>query len=233
MRSLLAALAVFAAFACGPAGTLSLEGPAAVPQPGPTTRQRLEQDSTSFRVQPVLSLGRFTTRTLVGGESAVPLQLVDGWFDAHALASGAGPVIAVMHFDATLEDVKFTKGQLPPNGLTLTGVRFALKEPQLLHVKWLGDGNVGVATGSLAVEVHSALLLSTGSQSPLAVAQLEVPVELTVGQTANGLIGLWLDVTPQGSLWNWAGLIELGDLSLAVQAYTPSLTQLPPGVELN
>ena len=234
MRSLLAAFVVIGSFACGPATSPVVEGPAAVPPPGPSTRQRLEQDVTALRVHPVGSLGHFTLESLVDGASEVPLQLSDGSLRVQALTSSAGPLIAVLGFDARLDDVKFTREQLPPTGLTLTSVRLTTKEPQLLKVEWLGDGNVGLATGWLPVEVRSSLRLSTGGESPLAVAQLEVPVELTVGQTAHGLVGLWLDLAPSGSPWNWAGLIELREFSIAVHAYTVgSLDQLPPGVEFN
>ena len=233
MRSLLAAL-VFSSFACELAPSLALDGPAAVTHPLLTTRQRLERDVASLRVQPGRSLGSFTTQRLVGGPSTVPIQLADGSLEAQALTSGAGSSILVSSFDATLGDVKFTKQQVPPSGLTLTSVHFTTSAPQSLEVQWLGDGNVGLASGTLSIDLHSALRLSTGGESPLAVAKVEVPVELTGGQTANGLIGLWLDIAPQGPMWNWGGLIELGDLAMSLEAYTPgSADQLPPGVELN
>lgn len=240
MRPLLAALVVIGFAGCGPGAAAGLEATptgSVVACGGPTiaTRERLELDAMSFRVHPVSSLGSFSSRRVLAGDtSRVPLQLADGWFEAHALSGRAGPLIAVMRFGASLDDVKFTEAQLPPSGLTLTQVSFATVGPQLLPARWLGDGNVGVATGSLTVEVHTSLALSNGKESPLEVARLEVPVELTVIQTANRLLGLSLQVAREGPLWNWAGLFELSDLTLSLEAYQVGRPdQLPPGVELN
>lgn len=238
MRPLLAALVVIGFSGCGQDLAGGLESPTGAISvcngPALATRERLAQN-IPLRVHPVTSLGTLTAqRVLNGFTSEVPLKLSDGWFEAQALTSRGGPLIAVMRFGAALDDVKFTALQLPPHGLTLTKVSFAMPEPALMPVRWLGDGSVGMAKGTLAVDLRTSVLLSTGAVSPLEVARLQVPVELTVSQTANRLVALSVQVVPDGKLWNWAGLFELRDLMMSMEAFevgTPA--QLPPGVELN
>lgn len=238
MRPLLTAWVVIGFSGCGrelapvfehPTGTVALAPPELTP------RERLELDTAEFRIHPVDSLGSFgLTRALAGVTSTVPVALVDGWFEGYAFTEASGQRLGVTRFDAALADVLFTPQQLPPNGLTLSQVRFELAEPAVLNVRWFGDGTLGWAKGALTVNIHTALRLSTGGESPLEVARLTVPVELTVSQTANGLIGLWLHVARDGALWNWAGLFELGDLSLSLEAFeVRGIDRLPPGVELN
>lgn len=242
MRPLLAAWVVIGFSSCGhdfapvfehPAGTVALVPPELTP------RERLELDTAEFRVHPVDSLGTFSTRRVLAGvTSTVPIALVDGWLEGYAFTEPgtetSGPRLGVTRFDAALADVTFTAQQLPPNGLTLSRVSFALAEPAVLNLRWFGDGTLGWAKGALTVNVHTALRLSTGGESRLEVARLTVPVELTVSQTTNGLLGLWVHVASDRTLWNWAGLFELGDLSLSLEAFeVRGIDRLPPGVELN
>lgn len=201
-----------------------------------TARERLELEVREFRALPLDSGGSFSSRrVLAQATSAVPLAIADGWFDARARYEVTGPKLRVTRFAATLHDVRFTEAQLPPTGLTLTQVRFSMPEPATLNLRWFGDGTLGWASGAVTVEVHARLLRSNGLTSPLEVARLEaLPVELLVSQTEAGVLALTLRVDRPGALWNWAGLLELGDLSFSLRAFevTP-LDQLPPRPGLN
>lgn len=221
MRPLLAALLLIPSTGCGPALSPALEDPTGtISAAEPTVRQRLERDLTPFRILPTPSTGDFTCRRVLEDvNSAVPFALADGWFEAQAITDPDGERLAVTRFSGSLKDVRFTAGQLPPTGLTLTQVRFALAEPAKLKVRWFGDGAMGWANGTLTVEIRSALLLSDGTASPLEVGRLALPVTLTVQQTANGVLGLSLSGGRDAVIWSWGGLFELRDLGVSLEAF--------------
>lgn len=229
MKPLLAALVVIGFAGCGQAISPVLDEPTLPVVVQTTARHRLQQPGVmELRIHPVNSGGQLISRQVLAQvSSTVPVKLVDGWLGAYAVADPLGPGLVVTGFAASLGDVKF---QLPPFGVTLTQVHFEMVQPVRMPVRWFGDGNLGWAEGTLAVDLHTSLRLSTGQDSPLAVARLSLPVELTVTQTATGLVGVWLQLAPEGPLWRWAGLFELSDLSMTLEAFEVS-DQLPPNTE--
>lgn len=234
MKPILAACVVVGFFGCEVGISPVVNEPPVVAEPVLTPRQRLEVDTTTFRLHPGNSGGSFfVRRVLADFASPVPLVIADGWFEAYADSDFAGPTLVVTGLAASLQDVKFSEQQLPPNGLTFTRVRFDLVQPAILHLRWIGGGNLGWAKGELVVELRSFLRLSNGGESPLDVARLTVPVELTVSQTANGLIGTWLQVLPVYSTWSWGGLVELSRPTVSLEAFEVSNDKLPPGAEFN
>jgi hypothetical protein len=222
MRTLLVGCVVVAFLGCGRDVAPAFEDPTrsvTVVPPILSTRERLELEPTTFRIQPLDALGSFTARRVLADvASPVPLRVNDGWFEAYADSQSA-PTLVVSRFDGSLDDVRFDAKVIPPNGLTLTRVHFAQVKPAALSVRWFAGSNLGWAKGTITVDIHTSLLLSNGMVSPLDVARLEVPVELTVSQTEHGVLGLWLQVAREGSLWNWAGLFELNDLTLSLEAF--------------
>ena len=101
-------------------------------------------------------------------------------------------------------------------GATLTDVRLALAAPMRVPATWT-DGREGHASARLPLELSWSLVFE-GNATPLGVVALR-PLPVTMGlAAADGEIASELAIEAPGTLWSWAGLVRLGDLTLAVDA---------------
>ncbi|MFZ5445472.1 MAG: hypothetical protein ACOZQL_36110 [Myxococcota bacterium] len=202
--------------------------------PAVSARNRLEAEPQLFRILPVGSEGVFTTRRVQYGTERAPVHFAfdDGWIEAQAGWDRAGTVLGLTRLSASLPEFRFSASQLPPNGLTFARAKILLAEPTALRVQWMGDNELGLARGTVPVELHLWLRLSNGNESPLEVAHLELPVTLVVHQ-ASGVMGIDLEASQAGALWDWAELFELGDLRVQVRAAEKSEHFAPMSVLLN
>lgn len=233
MKPLLVALIVLG-FGCGDGAVPAVEEGSSNDTSPVTARARLEAEPVLFRVLPVGSEGVFTTRRVQYGTERAPVHFAfsDGWIEAQAGWDHAGPVLGLTRLSGALPSFSFSASQLPPNGLTFARTKILLSEPATLRVQWMGDSELGLAHGTVPVELHFWLRLSNGNESPLEVAHLDLPITLVVHQ-ANGVMGVQLEASQSGALWSWADLFELGDLRVQVQAIEKSEHVDPMSVLLN
>ena len=236
MRALLAAILVLGV-GCG-TGVAP-----AVGEPGslcdvtfPSAQARLEAAPIVFDLQQHTSLGSFTARRMLfnAEPTAIPLTVESGRLVASATSNEAGFSLTVSEYQARLADVVFSRSLLPPSGLTLTQVWFKARGPVSLPVRWLGSGTVGVAAGLVPIEIHSALRTTSGEPSPLDVGVLPaVPMEVVVQRVEGGVLLLSAKARLDGTLWSWARLFELGDLSFTAEANEEGALIELPGVATN
>lgn len=176
----------------------------------------------------------FTTRRVQFGPERAPVHFPfsDGWVEAQAGVERGAPVVALTELRATLGEFRFSPSQLPPQGLTFARGKVVLTEPVVLPATWMGQ-DLAMVRGTVPVEVHLWLRLSNGAESPLEVAQLELPISLTAFRDEQGVLGLSFEGTLEGPLWNWAGLFELGGLRVQVRAIERAAAVDPALVWLN
>lgn len=230
MRALVSAVVVLT-LGCGAPVVPAVVDGTPCPEAVPTARERLEELPVAFELTPGLSFGTLLTRqVMLDASAAVALRPTSGWLEVSASNTPAGELLTVSRFEGALRDV-----ELPGlNGLTLTGVRFHLAAPATLAVRWLTGGEVGWASGTVPVDIHTSLRLSSGAVSPLEVGHLPaLPMEFLVQRTTSGALLVSASVEQRGTLWTWGGLYELAELAVKLEAVESGvmveLPTTPPG----
>lgn len=199
----------------------------AVADPQPvalTARERLEAAPVTFHVT-LDSAGVFATRRVHLGPEHAPVRFFFGSGQIDAQAAGGG--LEISRLNASLPAIELKLGPTP---LTLARTEVTLATPTTLSLEWFGDGAFALAKGSVSLELRTWLRLSTGGESPLDVATLELPVELVVSSQGE-VLSLKLEGTREGVLWSWAGLFEFADFKVIVQA--SESTEVPGNVLIN
>jgi hypothetical protein len=130
-------------------------------------------------------------------------------------ASAAGDLI-VDRIDVTFDDIVLTPSELPPNGLTLTGISVRLAHPALAVATWYGD-DVAEAEATVDVDFDWAILAPDGDLLPLGTQHVTgVDARFDVSSDAEGRVLVTIGAARDGQFWDWGGLVELSDLRLTL-----------------
>jgi hypothetical protein len=193
-------------------------GPEPVPEPQPdppsTSRGHLAQPRT-FTVKPggtaTLTAKRFlgddivetTTLPILGGELVVQAQ-ADGRLTVHTMSLDFG-------------NIRLSAEIVPPNGLDLMDIKVSL-ERWVAETRWSSDLASAEGSAETELQLDWALQAAEGVL-PLAPQRIEkVPLTLDIVPASDGKLTATVAATRAGSFFIWTGIIELTDLTLAVEA---------------
>jgi len=150
----------------------------------------------------------------------------DGWQAGTAeLRITTGELVATTDRDGRLVVTDFGVGFAPialPLGeaAALSQVRLDLvAPPEAATTTWSGDD---AATAQTSFELILGWSLSVdGTSAPLGSQHL-APVTVALGFDGDGTsVDATLAVAAPGTIWSWAGIVELAELQLALAAATP------------
>lgn len=116
-------------------------------------------------------------------------------------------------------DLSVGPAAMPPDGATLTGISVALASPVEAAVDSASETEA-VGEGGLPVTLSWAVQLEYGTVELAPIRLPALPFELSVELDDAGEIHAHLGANQTGSFWNWAGIFELRDLALELDAST-------------
>ncbi len=182
-------------------------------EPPPASARAYLEAGADVEVSPADSAGT------IGAAHHTP----DGWVSGLTdLTIDAGTIALSTTSDGALEidDVSLDLGSIaiPETVLgydvALTDVHVGLKAPVAMVPEWDGD-NAAHARAELELAITWSLT-NHGTTSPLGSPKLpSLPVELDITGSGAG-VNVEMRVTAPGTLWTWANLLELQDLTLIV-----------------
>ena len=184
----------------------------AAPDPS-SVRDRLATGPASLAVAPTPAAGHITVRRrMVDGwqASTVDLDIVEG--DLALSADGDGG-LTVEQLDLALGPYELDLG---PGTVELVDIRARLVAPVRTEVAWT-DANAATATLPAALHVSWSIAID-GHVSPLSdlwPPAMPLAIELAGDATR---VDARVELAGEGALWSWAELVELADLSLAIDA---------------
>jgi hypothetical protein len=151
-------------------------------------------------VEPKVQDGRAVLRTTA-----------DGW-------------LLVEDLDIQLDDVTIPAGQLGPDPVVLTNVELHLGTQLAVQPFWSGGGDAAWGTGEADLLLDWALVLDDGTPWALATQRLGA-AEFTVGVelTEDGSVVAHVNTAVAGEFHELTGLVTLADLSVAVDAVSPTI----------
>jgi hypothetical protein len=153
-----------------------------------------------------------------GAQVATPALPVEiGRLAMRAEYSGA-LVIDQLTFDVA--NITVGREAIPPDGVTLTDIQVRLAHPVTIdRTVWSDDGSFASGDVRFDLLLDWAILGGSDQVFPLATQHIEgVPARLSVGLGDDGIVTATLDAETGGVFWSWAGIIELSDLHLVLQA---------------
>jgi hypothetical protein len=156
-------------------------------------------------------------RKFDGAQVVTPdLAVRTGKISVRANREGA-LVVDQLSFDVA--DITIGGAAIPPDGVTLTHIRVALARPVVIdRTTWSDDGSFAEGEVSFDLLLDWALLGGGNQAFPLATQRINgVPARLSLGLGEDGVTAT-LDASNGGVFWSWAGIIELSDLHLVLQA---------------
>jgi hypothetical protein len=182
-----------------------------------SVRDRLADGSTQLAVGSEGSSGSLTARRWtsdgwVEGDTPVTIQGGDvtAKVDSHGALTVEKLAVALAPIDIP-EDVFMKPAQL-------VDVRLSLRAPTNADMQWTTDDDA-TATLTLALDFDWAIAVD-GRTSPLGTQHLP-PVMVDLALTGAGdHIDASISMHAAGELWNWAGLLEVTKLDLALSAET-------------
>jgi hypothetical protein len=147
-------------------------------------------------------------------DGTTPISVSNGELVAKVNAAGD---LALSTFAVSLDPIDIPEAVFGKPA-QLTDVRLTLAEPVTAAATWTDEDH---ATATPSVRLDLAWTLSTdGTKSPLGTQHLPaIPLDIALsgdGGHVDAKLGLHAD----GELWSWAGLLELTQLELAVDAAT-------------
>jgi len=172
------------------------------------TRLLLAPGSTGSIVAKQWTQGGWQSGTLA-------LQLADG--DVTAVANSDGQLaLTELRIDLApiaIPDSVFGKPA------QLQDVQLALAmQPPMASAQW-SDANDATATATVQLDLSWAIFID-GAATPLGTQHLAaLPLAIALGGDGSN-VHATLQATAAGEVWSWAGLLELDDLSLALDAST-------------
>ncbi len=147
---------------------------------------------------------------------AIDFEIVAGDFEVSANNSSQGVselTLSAIHVE--LGEVFVPPEFFPPNGIELTDIALALKEPMTASAFWSADKRSVGAEFSASLVLHWSVLRD-GRPVPLAdIVVPAVPLTMTL-HTDGGLDRISLSATHPGSFWRWAETFEFRDLAVAL-----------------
>lgn len=187
--------------------------PTVTPPGDPTPRELLETPH-------MLTLGRasqieVTAHKDIGGAATETrsLAVTSGDLTVHADADGRLVVdkLALSLADVWIDSMNFG----------LTGLEVTVESEAPAQTAWAADERSAAATGTVALQLDWSLV-AFGRVLPLGTLRLEhIPVMLTVSIVDSHDITLTVQGQEDGMFWSWAGLVELSDLAIHVEAGSP------------
>ncbi|MEJ7597875.1 MAG: hypothetical protein WKG01_08210 [Kofleriaceae bacterium] len=193
---------------------LPLLGCATAAAPDVPTNSLREQLATETALAVSASAGAITAArwTPDGWETGVVALTIDrGELAVLAEPSGA---LLVQRLELALAPIEIPSTVIG-RGAVLTDVHLALATPTRVPATWLDDRR-GHASASLPLELSWSLVYE-GRTTPLGVITLP-PLPLAIELVAGDDIGADVQIDAPGTVWSWAGLVRLGDLTLALAA---------------
>ncbi|HKA86128.1 MAG TPA: hypothetical protein VKE22_00630 [Haliangiales bacterium] len=184
-----------------------------VPPGAPTPRELLETPRT-------LALGKASTIEVtahrdIGGEATQTSELAVTGGDLTVHADAAGKLV-VDKLSLSLADV-----WIDSMNFGLTGLKVTVASEGPAQTAWTADEHSAAATGTVALQLDWSLA-AFGRVLPLATLRLEhIPVMLTVSIVDAHHITLTVQGQEDGMFWSWAGLVELSNLAIHIEAGTP------------
>ena len=208
MRTLLA-LTLFAA-ACAsntPAGGPSYDSVRDRLSDGPT-RLYVGSDGSSGS----LTARRWTSNGWIEGDTAVTIE--SGELSAKLDSRGA---LMLDQLVVGLSDIEIPE-EVFKKPAQLTDVQLTLAKPTTAEMQWTSDDDA-TATVTLALDFDWSIRVNERN-TPLATQHLP-PVMIDLALTGAGdHIDAAVSLHAEGELWNWAGLLEVTKLDLALSAAT-------------
>jgi hypothetical protein len=186
------------------------------PEVPATTRDRLVTEARSLDVLAedaavTVSATRHTS-TVETGE--IDLAILGGRIELSADDRGD---VVIDALQIQVDDVVLSAEELPPHGITLTDISLTLAAPATGETTWQSDGDFGTAEVTMDLDLDWALLGNDGAHLPLGIKHITgVAVTFDVASDAEGRVVLTLHAARAGQFWDWAGIVELSDLSLAL-----------------
>jgi hypothetical protein len=182
-----------------------------------SVRDRLSDGPTRLYIGTAGSSGSLTARRWtadgwVEGDRPVTVETgeVSAKVDAHGALTLDNLVVALSPIDIPEEVFK--------KPAQLTDVQLTLAKPTTAEMKWTSDDDA-TTTLTLALDFDWSIRVNERN-TPLATQHLP-PVMIDLALTGAGdHIDAAVSLHAEGELWNWAGLLEVTKLDLALSAAT-------------
>jgi hypothetical protein len=151
------------------------------------------------------TLADTATLPLLGGEVTV--------------AARADGTLAVTEMTLDLGNITLAPTTLPPDGLSLMGVKLSLRSEIDATADWRSDDDAANASVMTDLLLDWSVEAPGGSIQPLATQRISgVPLDLALVADATGRLTLSVHATRDGVFWTWSGLLELSDLQFDLDA---------------
>lgn len=191
-----------------------------VPINGPTydsVRDRLTEVPTSFYVHDESSTGTITARERAGdGWRSADAQLVIQRGYVRAAIDETGD-FAVQRLELDLAPIQLGLFERPAE---LRDVHVRLNKPVHAPVNWTSDDN-GTTTLSMPFEFDWSIKFQGDDEPfPLATQQLATTTVNVALSGSGDHVGAAIDISGSGELWNWADLLQMTDITVALDAQT-------------
>lgn len=191
-----------------------------VPPGGPrydSVRERLSDAPASLYIHDETSSGTITARRRTG----------DGWSNgATELAIEYGYVRAAVDANGQLivDELELAVAPIPLDGVfqkpaVLQGVRLRLAGPARSAAVWTSKDDA-TATLSISLDFDWSISFDGGEAYPLATQHLPPESVAVVIGGSGDHVDAWFELAAAGELWNWADLVQITELSLALSAAT-------------
>jgi hypothetical protein len=147
-------------------------------------------------------------------QKAIPLT--GGSIDVQA------DLIGELQLDAT--DIHLGDIDVPPTAdrpveLHFTDVKLALPKPIAAATEWSAAGDAGFTHIDTDVQLIWSLVTKDGQVIPLAPQNIKkVPLEIDVFEAGNGRLTSTVHGEIQGPFYDWAGILEMSDLTVDLRA---------------
>ncbi len=186
------------------------------PEPGQEPIFRELGVPQSLPIAPSGARGSFATARGTAGqtEAAIDLAVTGGSIELWAPSDG---LLVVRTLQVQLADVAVPPAVLPPSGAYLTEVGARLASP--ISIEAVEQGGSVSVIATLDLEAHWALAAADGTVFPMSQISLDkLPFSLEISRNALGLLQARLVGFRDGTFWRWAGILELGDLTVDLRA---------------
>lgn len=176
-------------------------------EPSPTARDRLWQATEHLELQPAACFLEVNQRAL---------PLIRGSVDVAADLVGTLQLVAA---DIQLGDIVVPATTDVPVELHFTNVRISLAKPVNAQTEWSVAGDAGFAHVDADVVLDWSLVAPNGDIVPLAPQRIKgLALDLDVFDSQGGRLTATLYGEIDGPFWNWAGLLEMSDLTVDLRA---------------
>jgi hypothetical protein len=182
-----------------------------------SVRDRLSDGSTRLFMGGAESTGVVTARRWTSGgwiAGDTPLVIEGGELSASVDASGA---ITLASFEVGVASIEIPE-EVFKKPAQLSDVRIKLTAPASGAATW-SDDDTATATLGMTLDLAWSITVN-GGKTPLGTQHLPpIDVDVTLGGDGDH-VEASVALAASGELWNWAGLLQLNHLELALAATT-------------